>query len=186
MYRKEAANARLLYITMKFNVILALLPIALLTGCSQEQPKFVDLSLKYITTDSAPEPSVDEKAQAQLAEAAQAVNQSLQQLSAIQIATHPDVKMPQPVDAAAIGMNQQTSIDWTGPVEPLLAKIAKASQYKLRVLGVKPAVPVIVSINAVEQELATILRDTTYQAALKSRIKVYPKTKTIELRYLSS
>lgn len=171
---------------MKYKVIFSLLPLAILAGCSKEQPKFVDLSLKYITTDSAPEPSVDQKAQAQLAETAQSVNQSLQQLSAIQMATHPDVKIQAPMNAAAIGMDQQTSIDWTGPVEPLLNKIAKASQYKLRVLGSQPAIPVIVSINAVEQPLATILRDTTYQVALKARITVYAKTKTIELRYLAN
>lgn len=171
---------------MKIKRIFTLFPIAFLVGCSsKEQPKFVDLSLKYITTDSAPEPSVDRKAQAQLSETAQAVNQSLQQLSALEIATHPDVKIPEPMNAAAIGMSQQTSIDWTGPVEPLLNKIATASSYKLRVLGVEPAIPVIVAINAVEQPLATILRDTTYQVATKARIEVYPKTKTIELRYLS-
>ncbi len=184
MYRKEAINTKLLHKPMKFNVIF-LLPLAILAGCSsKEQPKFVDLSLKYITTDSAPEPSVDKKAQAQLAETAQSVNQSLQQLSAIQMATHPEVKIQAPLNAAAVGMDQQTSIDWTGPVEPLLNKLAKASRYQVRVLGTEPAIPVIVSINAVEQPLATILRDTTYQVAIKARITVYPKTKTIELRYL--
>jgi len=171
---------------MKFKSFLLLLPVALLAGCSHDTPKFVDLNLHYITTDSAPVKGTDRKAQAQLAEAAQSVNQSMQQISAIQIATNPDVKMPKPVNPVAVGMAQQTSLDWTGPVQPLLKKIASASGYNVRVLGKAPAIPVIVSINANDEVLANILRDTTYQVAKKARIKLYPQSKTIELRYLSS
>lgn len=168
---------------MKIKNILVLLPILALTGCT-DKPKFVDLSLNYITTNSAPVASADQKSQAQLAEAAQSVNQSLAQLSAIQLATHPGVKMPSPVDPTFIGMSQQTSLDWTGPVEPLLKKIATASGYTVNVLGREPAIPVIVVINAYDQPLASILRDTTYQISKKARIHVYPNKKIIELRYL--
>ncbi|OGO92798.1 MAG: LuxR family transcriptional regulator [Coxiella sp. RIFCSPHIGHO2_12_FULL_42_15] len=168
---------------MKIKNILVLLPILALTGCA-DKPKFVDLSLNYITTDSAPVKSVDQSSQAQLAEAAQSVNQSLAQLSAIQLATNPGIKMPEPANASAIGMAQQTSLDWTGPVEPLLKKIADASGYTVNVLGNQPPIPVIVVINAYDQPLATILRDTTYQVSKKARIEVYPDKKIIELRYL--
>lgn len=167
-------------------MFLIFLPVCLLAGCSSDTPKFVDLNLKYITTNSAPEASVDANSQSQLAEAAQSVNSSMQQLSSIQMATHPGVKMAKPVNAAKIGMAQQTSLDWTGPVQPLLSKIAKASGYHVRVLGNTPAIPVIVSINAQDEPLANILRDTRYQVAKKAKIALYPNTKTIELRYFAS
>lgn len=170
---------------MKSRFFLLLLPVVLLAGCA-DKPNFVDLNLRYVTTDSAPVNTTDRKAQAMLAETAQSVNKSMQELSAIQIATHPDVKIQAPQNAAAIDMAQQTSLDWTGPVNPLLDKIAKASGYHVRVLGTEPAIPVIVSINANDEPLANILRDTTYQVAHKARIKLYPKTKVIELRYLPS
>jgi defect-in-organelle-trafficking protein DotD len=171
---------------MRFKHFLLLLPLGVLAGCSHDTPKFVDLNLKYITAHSAPEPAVDQRSQAQLAESAQSVNTSLQQLSAIQIATHPDVKMAPPINANAVGMGQQTSLDWTGPVEPLLHKIADASGYHVRVVGREPAIPVIVAISANDQTLASILRDTTYQVAKKARIALYPNSRTIELRYFDS
>lgn len=171
---------------MKFRNLLLLFSVTLLAGCSQDKPNLVDLNLNYITKDSAPVKEKDRNAQAQLAEAAQSVNQSMQQISAIQIATHPSVKMPKPVNPVTVGMAQQTSLDWTGPVEPLLGKIASASGYSVRVLGKPPAIPVIVSINVTDEALANILRDTIYQVAKKARIKLYPQAKIIELRYLSS
>ena len=171
---------------MRFKHYFLLVPVLFLAGCASEKPKFVDLSLKYITTNTAPEPSANQQAQAQLAEAAQSVNSSMQQLSAIQLATPPSIKMAPPVNAYAVGMSQQSSLDWTGPVKPLLQKVASASGYHVRVLGTTPAIPLIVTINANDQTLADILRDTTYQVAKKARIKLYPKSKVIELRYLRS
>lgn len=170
---------------MKLKTICWLLPVLALTGCS-DSPRYVDLNLNYLTAKQAPVASDDKRSQAMLAETATSVNQSLQQLSAIQMATHPDVRMQDPADPVALNMAQQTSLDWTGPVEPLLQKIAEASGYTVRVLGPRPAIPVIVIINANNQPLATILRDTTYQIAQKARVQVYPKTKIIELRYMQT
>ncbi len=38
---------------------------------------------------------------------------------------------------ASYGMAQQVSIDWSGPVEPLLKQLANASGYRLRSIGAK-------------------------------------------------
>ena len=168
----------------RFKPLVILLPILALAGCSDDQPNFVDLNLKYVTTANTPSNVADTSAQSQLARAAQSVDQSLQQMSAISLATHPGIKMPTPTQPA--GMTKRTSIDWTGPIKPLLEKIAHQSGYTLHVLGNPPAIPVIVSINAKAQPIASILRNATYQAAMKARIAVFPKTKTIELRYLSN
>lgn len=170
---------------MKLKTLFMLLPVLALIGCS-ESPRYVDLNLNYLSAKKPPVESEDKRSQAMLAETASSVNQSLQQLSAIQLATHPDVRMQDPADPVALNMAQQTSLDWTGPVEPLLHKIAEASGYSVRVIGTRPAIPVIVIINAVNQPLANILRDTTYQIAQKARVQVYPKTRVIELRYMQT
>ncbi|HLD17001.1 MAG TPA: type IVB secretion system lipoprotein DotD [Coxiellaceae bacterium] len=155
------------------------------TACS---PQPVTYSM--ITTDSAPVPSVDRNTQAKLAESAQAVNQSLEQLSAVQIATHPQVSMPPPMNPQKVGMDQLSSVDWTGPVEPLLKKVAAQSGYQLHVLGIEPPIPVIVSVTAKDQPLAYILRDVTFQVQDRAGIAVYPgktkATRVIELRYYPS
>lgn len=161
---------------------LLILPILPLAGCTVHK----ELSFSYIPTGTAPIKSNDQNAQDQLAEAATSVGHSLQQMSAIQMAIHPKAKLPPPLNPAVIGMAQQTSLEWTGPIEPLLRRIASESHYKLRVLGKEPAIPVIVAINSTNVPLADILRDATYQVEKKANITLYPSTRTIELRYYSS
>ena len=167
------------YTTMKLKLLWLFPAIGLLAGCTIHK-KF---TYSYITTDSAPVKTVDTNAQAQLAEASVDTNHSLQQIAAIQQALHPKAKLAAPLNPATIGMAQQTSLDWTGPIEPLLRKIAAASHYRLRVLGNAPAIPVLVAINANNVPLADILRNATFQVENKADIKLYPATRTIELRY---
>ena len=168
---------------MKLKYFLPLPVALLLVGCSAP-PKHLVYS--YVTTDSAPVQVTNKNAQAQLAETSESVGHSLQQMSAIQLALHPKTKLATPQNPAAIGMAQQTSLNWTGPIEPLLKKIAAASHYKLHVLGKQPAIPTIVAIDANNVPLANILRDATFQVVNKANITLYPSHKIIELRYYPS
>lgn len=160
-----------------------ILSIYLLTGCAEPNADITSIKLNYIPTDKTPVPSANQNAQSDLAQSADSVSDSLQQLSAIQKAVNPEVKIAPPVNPKLIGMDQESSVDWNGPIEPLLKQIAKASHYKLSVIGSEPAVPVIVAINEKNKPLATILRNATFQAAQQADITVYPSSKTIELRY---
>lgn len=153
----------------------------LLASCSSK--KTVDLNLKYITTDSVPVQSDDKPAQAQVAEAATAVGQSLQELSAMQMALHPQTKLGNPVNPNAIGMGKLASVAWTGPVKPLLKKIAQATGYQLNVIGKEPQIPVLVSLNMHNVPIATILRNVIYQVVTKANVVVYSNKRIIELRY---
>ncbi len=163
-----------------------ILSMSLLTGCAEPGSDITKVKLNYIPTDKMPVVSTDQNAQSGLAQSAQSVSGSLQELSAIQKATHPGAKIAPPVNPQVIGMAQESSIDWTGPVEPLLTQIANASHYKLQVIGTKPAVPAIVSINMKNTPLATILRNATFQVEKQADITVYPSSKTIELRYYNA
>lgn len=154
----------------------------LLTSCSSGK-KVVDLRLKYIPAHTVPAETTDQESQAQLAEAATAVGHSLQELSAVQMTVHPPKNLRRPFDPQAIGMDKIASIDWTGPVQPILKQIANASNYHLSVIGRKPVIPVLVSLNIRNQPLATILRNITYKIVLKANIAVYPRRRIIELRY---
>jgi defect in organelle trafficking protein DotD len=152
-----------------------------LAGCGQQPPQNVTLS--YITTNSVPVKTTNVDAQSQLSQAAGSVAKSLQQLSAISQATHPHVQMAPPINPAKLGMAQITSLNWTGPIEPLMQKIAETAGYKLHVLGQTPSIPIVVSIAMQNKPLAVILRNTIYQAANQASVSVYPKHKIIELSY---
>ena len=167
---------------MKWKFILFVPALFLLASCSDNK-KVVDLNLKYVPVDRVPAQTTDEQSQAQIAEAATAVGQSLQELSAVQMTVHPPTKLKQPFNPQVIGMDKMASINWTGPAEPLLKEIARATHYRLRVIGRPPVLPVIVSMNMHNQPIANILRNVMYQVVMKADIAVYPKSRTIELRY---
>lgn len=167
------------------NKLLCLIPIlALLAGCASDSKRLVDLHLHYVPTSQLPANSQAQPDGPMLLEAANSVNNSLDELSQIQMALHPKAKMPAPVNPDNIGMGQQVSIDWDGPMLTMVKSIAKASQYHVKTLGNQPAIVPLVSIHMHDQLLADVLRNLEYQVVNHVRIQVYPKTRIIEVRYL--
>ncbi len=123
--------------------------------------------------------------ESKLIAAAHSVSQSLNELAAIENAITPHSALPKPSNPAALGMASHASVNWTGPIEPLIRKLAKASNYDVHVLGHRPSMTTIVSVKAKDATLASILRDARFQAQKSTEIVVYPNTKIIELRYLA-
>jgi len=153
-----------------------------LASCSSNK-KTVDLDVAYIPTDRVPAHITDDEAQAQIAEAATSIGHSLQELSAVQMTVHPPKSLNKPYNPRVIGMDKLASLNWTGPVEPALQSIAKATNYRLRVIGRAPVIPVFISIDVNNTPIADILRDITYQVIMKADIALYPNSRVIELRY---
>ena len=118
-----------------------------------------------------------------LAEAASTMSNTLSQTAAVQRATTPPLSMKPLPDPNAWGMDTLASIDWSGPVEPLVRQIANVTTYQLRVFGQPPAVPVLVSINQTNVPLGYILRELDFQSGSKANIVVFPGRRVIELRY---
>jgi len=83
------------------------------------------------------------------------------------------------------GLGGSADIDWTGPIAPLINSIAKRTDYRMKILGSEPAIPVIVSITQKNAILADILKNAGMQGANRASIVVYPETRIIELRYQS-
>lgn len=122
-------------------------------------------------------------AHTKISEAAVSASTSLNELAEIEKATHPKAKLKPPPDPDSIGLGTLASIDWTGPIEPLIMQLARIGHYKYRVLGKRPAIPVIVAIDAVNIPIADMIRDANFQANQKADVVVYPSSRTIELRY---
>lgn len=127
-----------------------------------------------------------DKTDASLAEAAYSVNQSIVSLAETAQAAHPMPTYASPASPASYGMAAITSVDWSGPVAQLLDQIAKSANYRLRILGTEPAIPVLVTIYAKNTMLADILRDVAYQCGRRATVVVFPDSRTIELRYANN
>lgn len=123
------------------------------------------------------------KTENSLAEASYSVSRSMTDLSETAQAAHPQAMMPDNPSPASYGMGGLTTVDWSGPVEPLVKQIAKAANYRVRVIGTAPAIPVLVTIYSRNQMLGDILRDVGYQCGRRASVVVYPQSSVIELRY---
>jgi len=166
-----------------------LLGSVLLSNCSMfsddsdEEPEIVYTNLLASIGSKQLQEQID--VNAQLAESAASVSNSLNKLAQIEIASTPDSKFNKESNFNKVtGMNEISSIEWNGPIDPIVRKISKAGKHKYRVLGKSPSIPVIVDLNMKNVPLADILRNITYQASGKAQISYIAKEDVIELRYL--
>lgn len=140
-------------------------------------------SLLSCANPKPPPPTPMTETQHSLAEASFAVSQSAVSVAETIQAAHPELPLAQPPDPSTYGMGGLTTIDWSGPIEPLVKQIANAANYRVRVLGNKPAIPVLVTVYAKNVMLGDILRDVGYQCGKRASVVVFPMSKVIELRY---
>ena len=118
-----------------------------------------------------------------LAEAATSVSNSLENLAATeQAAFHPIANQAMP-DPSTYGMGGRASIDWSGPIEPLIQQIAQTAYYRVKIVGREPAVPILVTINSKNEMLGDILSNVAFQCGKRADVILYPETQVIELRY---
>lgn len=151
------------------------------------------LSLTACTSSSAPQlpakaapipvASVTDAASAKLAEAASSVSQSLTELAAVNKANMAPqaAKLYPKVDQMQIPGT--SSVDWNGPIQPLLKQIASAVGYRLVVSGNAPAIPIMVLVRASERSNAEIVQDAALQAGTRATVTSNYSLKTIYLSY---
>lgn len=136
-----------------------------------------------VTYKRPPINNPSDDASIKLAEAANSVSDSMMQMAKTEKILTP----PQTDNALNIpytnNLNAHASVDWSGPIGELTQRVAEAANYKLRVIGNEPAIPVLVNVNLKDYSLGDILRNIDYQAANKASIHVYPHSKVVELRY---
>ncbi len=130
-----------------------------------------------------PRENTMDPAEVKLAEAASDVSHSLVQLAAIEQSANPQAPVNPPPDPSSYGMGSLVSIDWSGPIAPLVARIAKASGYRLEIMGRQPAIPIMVTMVAHNTPIGDVLRDCGFQAGSRADIVVFPSRRIVELRY---
>jgi len=156
---------------MNKKLVLLLLTSSLLLGCAGT------------TYKKPPHNDPSDDASIKLAEAASSVSDSMLQMARIEKVIKPQNKDNTLTIPNSYNLQARASVDWSGPINELTARVAKAAHYRLRVLGKEPAVPVLISLNVEDESLAEILRNIDYQAGKKAHIHVYPNSQVVELRY---
>jgi defect in organelle trafficking protein DotD len=150
-------------------LFIVLLLSGLITGCVR--PRF-----KIESNPQATAEAINKR----LVEATASVSHSLNELTAMEKHQYPFKSLPYPTN---YGLNQLVSVNWSGPIEPLLVMIAKEIGFELKVIGVSPAVPVLVTLTEESVQLNQVIYNADAQAGNKARIAVYPAICVIELRY---
>lgn len=159
---------------MKKSSLLIILA-ALLIGCTKTPPE---------TFKKPPMNAPSDDASIRLVEAASSVSNSLNELAEIEAAAIPPASTGKPLpDSESYALQSKATVDWSGPIEPLLERIARLSGFHLRVLGKEPAIPVLVSVSGKNIPLSQMLRDAALQAGQKADVIVYSSSGIIELRY---
>ncbi|MES2212283.1 MAG: DotD/TraH family lipoprotein [Pseudomonadota bacterium] len=117
---------------------------------------------------------------------AAAIDRSLRTLEAYEYAAKPQLLDAEHLMRQDERLARAVSLDWSGPIEPLLEKIVDMSDYRLRILGARPVIPVMVNVSTSAAKLAELIKDLGLQSGKRADLVVFPDAHIIELRYLSS
>lgn len=146
-----------------------------LLGCSS--------ALRQNTQASAAKMPYNSVVEQELVAAAKTIEGSLALLARSQEENNVPLLNTAPLLTPEGGMSGTADIDWTGPIEPLVRKLADMTDYKLKVLGNAPTIPIIVSISQDQAVIADILKNAGMQAGKRANIVVFPANRIIEVRY---
>ncbi len=117
-----------------------------------------------------------------LASAADRASAALQTLASVEQSRNPGVSI-QAVPAAPQELRRTVSLNWVGPIEPLVRTLADRAGYLTQVNGDVPPAPVVVSIIAKQKSVVEVLRDVGLQAGTRADISVDPDRRIVELNY---
>ena len=147
-----------------------------LTGCIQ---KYVEHEHPVPTAA----PSVN-YAETELSRLARSIEHSLRTLAAAEQVPIATALNTDPLLTADGNMGKKITLDWSGPIQPLIQQLADMTGYQLKTFGNAPAIPVIVSVVATNTTIADVVKDAGLQAGARANVVVFPKNKVIELRYV--
>jgi hypothetical protein len=128
---------------------------------------------------------INAQVQSSLTQAASQTQNSLAQLSSIEkMRFQNDNSLPL-ADVNDPALNEIITLQWNGPIEPLLAQIASLTGYQLQVFGKAPFSPILVDIDDTANPASAIslIRNVDVQAGLNAQILIFPTQKIISLRY---
>ena len=118
-----------------------------------------------------------------IAMAGESINSSVMQLEKIERYRKPRIINVADDDMNKYNLGHKVQVDWSGPIEPLVSEIAAYSNYRFKVVGIAPAIPILVDVSHQNVSIGEVIREAHLQAKERANLVIYPKSKTIELRY---
>lgn len=123
-----------------------------------------------------------------IAEAVETSSSSNRAIAEVEVATAGPVRAgPQPSVPPTVVLPpeavQPVTLDWQGPIEPLIRDLATRAGYTFRATGRAPANMKMISIVANEEPLFGIIRRAGAMAHGYADIAFNPGARTIEIRY---
>ena len=165
-----------LYFSKNFMVFSALvLSILGLSGCGSSTYH------KTMKRDPQVVASPD-KVSLMLAQAADKASNALESLAAVEQSRAPAVSV-QPVHNAPPELQRAITVNWIGPADQLVKKLADRASYSFLVVGDRPPVPVVVNVDAENKPVIEVLRSTGLQLGVRGDVKVDSTRKMVELHY---
>ena len=143
------------------------LALSLLTACAQEMPAPPVAGLTPL-----------EQRLLEAAERAAAAQVMLARLRQAERAAPLPAALPRLVPEALL---RPVSLDWTGPLEALAARLAAEAGYGFEVAGRAPVRPVMVALRAEGRPLIALLRDAGLQAGAAATVVVDPDRRGVRL-----
>ena len=119
---------------------------------------------------------------AMLADAATRASNALETLAAVEHGRGPAIAAA-PIGDAPIELRRAITVNWVGPAEQITKTLAERASYNFVVVGVVPAVPVIVSIDVENKPVIEVLRDVGLQLGVRADIRVDADQQLVEIHY---
>lgn len=119
---------------------------------------------------------------AMLADAATRASNALETLAAVEHGRGPAITSA-PIGDAPANLRRAITVNWVGPAEQITKILADRASYNFVIVGVKPAVPIVVSIDAENKPVIEVLRDVGLQLGLRADIRVDANQELVEIHY---
>lgn len=117
-----------------------------------------------------------------IAAAVDKASAALQTLASVEQARNPGASIQQ-VPYAPQELRRTVSVDWVGPIEPIMRRLADRAGYDMQVNGDMPPAPVVVTLNVRQKSVIDVLRDLGLQVGQRADVVVDPEHRIVELNY---
>jgi len=88
-----------------------------------------------------------------------------------------------PIGDAPVNLRRAITVNWVGPAEQITKILADRASYNFVTVGVRPSVPVVVSIDVENKPVIEVLRDVGLQLGLRADVRVDADQQIVEIHY---
>lgn len=145
-----------------------------LGGCSAIDKGFSNNTPQVV---AAPDP-----VSARLAEAADRVSNALETLAAVENARTPSASSA-PIANAPRELRRAITVNWVGPVEPVLKMLADRAGYEFKAFGNRPSNAAVISLDVENRAIIEVMRDVGLQLGGRADVRVSGDARRVEIHY---